>query len=138
MKKFIKLQGSAARYNLDGQTYEVGKVYSVPEARALILTRKKDHLNRPFFVELTAEEVEVQTGVSPADPKPVAPKPTAELVESDETEGEAEQAAQDAANAEEAAEADSEEAITDPEVDVIAADPDPVAEFADDQNQTEI
>ena len=132
MKIYVKLSGSARGYNFDGQLYQAGKVYSVPEARAKILLQKKDHEYRPYFSMLTPWEVEKLTGEKvQAAPKPEpAPAPKAEIVESEETEAEAQAQADALKQAEEDAALDAEPAITDPDVEEVGAPPKPQMELA--------
>lgn len=62
-KVYVRVSGTAERFNHEGQIYEKGRVYGVPETRAEILIRKHDHWGRPFFSILTNGEVEELTGV---------------------------------------------------------------------------
>lgn len=73
---YVVLGGVVQRYNYDGQLYERGKVYKMPEAKARFLCKKRDELLRPFFEMLTEAEAFDMVGLAAPTPPP-PPQPVA-------------------------------------------------------------
>lgn len=70
-RKVLMLVG-CERYNLNGETYERGRRYSLGESKANLLLSRKDDLGRVYFkdeeaVEAAAKEVEPESSPERSD-----------------------------------------------------------------------